>query len=111
LKKPKKLILKIKKSIDPTDEYDFFLYKKEVATETKKTLRLYKDTFVKQNKSDTLDHMYSIFWGFYNEVPAKIIGSIYNFRYVPRSENSKKQNKCSIDLKTLIENYENGNQD
>ena len=65
----------------------------------------------KQNKCDTLDHMYSIFWGFYNEVPAKIIGSIYNLRYVSRSENSKKQNKCSIDLKTLLENYENGNQD
>lgn len=45
------------------------------------------------------------------EVPAKIIGSIYNLRYVSRSENSKKQNKCSIDLKTLLENYENGNQD
>jgi len=111
IEKTKKTNIENKKSIDPTDEYDFFLYKKEVATETRKTLRLYKDTFVKQNKCDTLDHMYSIFWGFYNEVPAKIIGSIYNLRYISRSENSKKQNKCSIDLKTLLENYENGNQD
>lgn len=102
--------IKNKKSIDVADEYDFFIYKKEVQKETRKTLRLYKDTLIKENEDDSLDHMYSVFWGFYNEVPPKVIGSIHNLRFITRSENSKKQTNCSIDLKTLLEKYENGNQ-
>jgi hypothetical protein len=70
---------------------------------------LNKVTFVKNDKGDTLDHKYSIFWGFYNDVPPEIIGSIHNLEYIPLSENCKKQTNCSIDLKTLLERYENGN--
>lgn len=99
-----------KRSIRIEDDYEFFLYKKEVQRETKKTLRIYKDTFFKTNKDDSLDHMYSVMWGFYNEVPAKIIGSIHNLRYISKSENSRKQSNCSITLETLLERYENGNQ-
>lgn len=96
-------------NIDISDNYEYFLYKKLVNKETKKTLRLNKKTFIKNNKNDSLDHKYSIFWGFCNDVPPKIIGSIYNLEYIPLSENCKKQTNCSIDLKTLLENYENGN--
>jgi|694.fasta_scaffold64325_7 hypothetical protein len=109
LEKTKKTNIQNKKSVEIGDEYAFFVYKKEVQRETKKTLRLYKDTFVKTDKSQTLDHMYSVFWGFYNDVPPKIIGSIYNLRYVSQSENSKKRSNCSITLETLLEKYENGN--
>ena len=64
---------------------------------------------LKKNKNDSLDHKYSIFYGFYNDVPPKIIGSIYNLEYLPKSKNCSKQTKCSIDLKTLNEMYENEN--
>ena len=80
-----------------------------VNKETKKTLKINKKTFVKNSNGDTLDHKYSIFWGFYNDVPSEIIGSIHNLEYISLSENCKKQTNCSIDLKTLVEKYENGN--
>jgi hypothetical protein len=96
-------------NIDICNDYEFFVYKKEVQKETKKTLKLNKKTFTKKNENYSLDHKYSIFWGFYNDVPPKIIGSIHNLEYIPKTENNKKQSKCSIDLKTLIERYENGN--
>lgn len=96
-------------NIDITNDYDYFVYKKMTNKETKKTLKLNKKTFVKNNKSDSLDHKYSIFWGFSNNVPPEIIGSIYNLEYISLSENCKKQTNCSIDLKTLVEKYENGN--
>lgn len=96
-------------SVDIANDYEYFVYKKIVNKETKKTLKLNKKTLVKHNKGDTLDHKYSIFWGFYNDVPPEIIGSIHNLEYISLSENCKKQTNCSIDLKTLLENYENGN--
>lgn len=109
LEKTRLTNIKNGKSVNIGDEYDFFIYKKEVQKETRKTLRLHKDTLVKKNKNDSLDHMYSVFWGFYNDVPPKVIGSIYNLRYISLSDNTSKQTKCSIDLKTLLELYENGN--
>jgi hypothetical protein len=96
-------------NIDIANDYEYFVYKKMVNKETKKTLKLNKATFVKNNKGDTLDHKYSIFWGFYNDVPPEVIGSIHNLEYISLSENCKKQTNCSIDLKTLLERYENGN--
>ena len=96
-------------NIDIANDYDYFVYKKEVNYETKKTLRLYKTSILKKNKNYSLDHKYSIFYGFYNDVPPKIIGSIYNLEYLPKSKNCSKQTKCSIDLKTLNEMYENEN--
>jgi hypothetical protein len=98
-----------KTSISTINDYEYFVYKKMVNKETKKTLKMNKKTFFKKNKDDSLDHRYSIFWGFCNDVPAEIIGSIYNLEYISLSENCKKQANCSIDLKTLLEMYENGN--
>ena len=96
-------------NIDITNDYEYFVYKKIVNKETQKTLKLNKKIFIKNNKTDSLDHRYSIFWGFHNDVPPEIIGSIHNLEYIPISENCKKQTNCSIDLKTLLEMYENGN--
>lgn len=96
-------------NLDPCLEYEFFVYKKAVQRETKKSLRLNKDLLVKKNKKDSLDHKYSIFNGFINDVPPKIIGSIHNLEYINAAENAKKQTNCSIDLQTLVEKYENAN--
>lgn len=95
--------------LDPSLDYEYFVYKKAVQKETKKSLRLNKDILVKKNKKDSLDHRYSIFKGFLNDVPSEVIGSIYNLEYISISKNSKKQINCSIDLQTLMEKYKNGN--
>jgi hypothetical protein len=50
-----------------------------------------------------LDHMYSITEGFRNNVPPKIIGSIYNLKFIHYKENTSKNIKCSITLEKLYE--------
>ena len=52
-----------------------------------------------------LDHKYSIFEGFKNEIPAKVIGSIYNLEMVIGRNNISKGRKCSISLEELKELY------
>jgi hypothetical protein len=50
-----------------------------------------------------LDHMYSITEGFKDNVAPKIIGSIYNLRFIDHKENCSKGTKCSITLEKLYE--------
>ena len=50
-----------------------------------------------------LDHMYSVTAGFKNKVPPKIIGSIYNLKFIHYKENTSKNIKCSITLEELYE--------
>jgi len=49
-----------------------------------------------------LDHRYSIFQGFRDDVPAKIIGSIDNLEMLQSGQNLSKNKKCSITLKELV---------
>jgi len=48
-----------------------------------------------------LDHKFSITEGFRNNVPPKIIGSIYNLEFIPYNVNVSKGIKCSITLEEL----------
>jgi len=48
-----------------------------------------------------LDHKFSIKEGFKNNIPAHIIGSIYNLEMIPALDNCSKQDKCSILLEDL----------
>jgi len=48
-----------------------------------------------------LDHRYSIFQGFRDDVPAKIIGSIDNLEMLVSGQNLSKNKKCSITLELL----------
>jgi hypothetical protein len=50
-----------------------------------------------------LDHKFSITEGFKNNVPPKIIGSIYNLEFIPYNVNTSKGTKCSISLEKLYE--------
>ena len=50
-----------------------------------------------------LDHKYSITEGFKNNVPPKVIGSIYNLEFIPYNVNTSKGIKCSITLEKLNE--------
>lgn len=54
--------------------------------------------------SYSLDHKYSISEGFKNNIPPYIIGNIANLEFIPISENSKKNSKCSISLDDLCKN-------
>jgi len=52
-----------------------------------------------------LDHKYSIFQGFKDNIDAKIIGSIYNLEMLISGQNLSKNKKCSIELNSLLEEY------
>jgi len=55
-----------------------------------------------------LDHKFSITEGFKNNVPPKIIGSIYNLEFIPYNVNTAKGTKCSITLEKLNELFTSG---
>lgn len=50
-----------------------------------------------------LDHKYSVTEGFKNNVPPKVVGSIYNLEFIPYNVNTSKGIKCSITLEKLNE--------
>lgn len=50
-----------------------------------------------------LDHIYSVFDGFNNNVPPEIIGDISNLRYIPWYENVSKNYKSDCSLNELFE--------
>lgn len=52
-----------------------------------------------------LDHKYSIFQGFRDNISPKIIGSINNLEFIPSRENVSKREKCSISLEELMDSY------
>lgn len=55
-----------------------------------------------------LDHKYSVFEGFKNNVPVELIGHICNLEMLRYNENTAKGGKCSItldELKELIKNH------
>lgn len=95
--------------VDVASEYAFFVYKKIVDRETRKTLKLNKEFMTSKKKNQSLDHRYSKVKGFINDVPPEIIGSIYNLEFIDKIDNSKKRHQCSITLEELIKEWENGN--
>lgn len=50
-----------------------------------------------------LDHRYSIYQGFKDNIPPYIIGHIHNLEMIPARINLIKNRKCSIDLDELID--------
>ena len=59
-----------------------------------------------RGKEYELDHIYSKHQGFLNKVPPEVIGHYKNLQLVPRYQNRKKYNRCSISLTTLLESIE-----
>lgn len=89
----------------------FALYKSKVWAETKRNdltkLLRYKE---RGRKNYHLDHKYSIWQGFKNNVDPSIIGHINNLEMIPYQENLSKFNKCSITLSQLLESINDKNQ-
>lgn len=52
-----------------------------------------------------LDHKYSVIRGYYDKVDPELIASKFNLEILPRSDNSKKNSKCSLSITTLKEMY------
>lgn len=57
------------------------------------------------NGAYQLDHKYSIYYGFKNNVPPEIIGNIVNLEFITWEENRLKHSNCSITLEELYQKY------
>jgi hypothetical protein len=57
---------------------------------------------LKRGKEYHLDHKYSIYEGFLNNVSPKIVGGYNNLDVITRNENLKKHKSCSISLNELV---------
>jgi hypothetical protein len=82
-------------------------YKKQVRSLTTKNYKLHKES-INPNQLKIgrgfyhIDHKFSIFEGFKNNVPPKIISAKENLEVLTESENCRKQDKCSITLDELF---------
>ena len=53
-----------------------------------------------------LDHKYSIYYGFVNDIPPEIIGSKHNLTILTKEENMIKRESCSIEIEELQNLFE-----
>ena len=82
-------------------------YKKQVRSLSAKTYKTYKDIInpnnLKKGKKDYhIDHKYSLYEGYKNNVDVRIISSKENLQMLKYSENLSKQGKCDITLEELL---------
>ena len=92
---------------DPNRLSKFEKYNFDIWQETNKTLRKFsnkiKNIHLRGNKYGySLDHKYSIYDGFENNIDPKIIGHWQNLQIITIVKNSKKGKKSSILLKELL---------
>lgn len=96
----------------------FQIYRRNVQSITKSSLRKFGDKYLKNIKllnlnSDiwiwqekfTIDHIFSVYDGFKNRISPEIIGSIVNLQIITFSRNAKKHKKSNISLHTLRKRY------
>lgn len=98
----------------PIEDRDAFQeYRNKVNLETARHDLTKLDNFDKRGpKGYHLDHKYSVFEGFKNNVPVEIIGHICNLEMIPFNHNTSKGSNCSVTLSCLkesIEKYKNVN--
>jgi len=116
--KSKKIIDNIRKKNEvaerwtPEDQMEaFYLYRRKVWHFTNQqpieNLPNYNLRGSNSNKNAySLDHMYSCFAGFKNDIPPYIIGNIVNLEYIPNFKNSSKKQDCSITAEELFERFD-----
>ena len=82
----------------------FLVYQEKVRKLSEKNFkRYYVDDKNLRGGEYELDHRYSIYEGFKNDVPECIVADLCNLQIIPKSENRKKGSKCSIELDELLE--------
>jgi hypothetical protein len=57
---------------------------------------------VEKEGSYHLDHKFSIFEGFKNNIPIYIIGNIHNLEMIPAKENISKNSKCTTSIEEIL---------
>jgi len=90
---------------DPIVLTKYQLYSKKVWQQTNKSVKKYKNNILNIDLRGTtyhLDHKYSIYEGFKNNINEQIIGHWKNFEIIPRIDNIKKGKQCSMSLKKLL---------
>ena len=96
--------------ICPSDRPDYINYRNEVWRYTNENDLTTLPNHDKRGRieipgSYQLDHKYSIFYGFSNNISPEIIGNINNLEFIPSIENNKKGIKCSISIEELTNSY------
>jgi len=94
-------------SLSDEDIKIFKNYKKQIRSLTAKNYKLYKHIINPNNLKlgrgfYHIDHKFSIYEGFKNNVPANIIAAKENLEIITEKENCSKQEKCSITLNELF---------
>lgn len=104
--KTKRKFSKIKvEEIDNYKKYCMFVNKF-----TRRNISLFKFNLENRGKGinkNHVDHKIPKHYGFLNNIPAEIIGSVYNLQLLTCSENCSKQDKYSGGIEVLIEKYNN----
>lgn len=95
----------------PIEERDAFEeYRNKVNSVTKRFDLTKLDNFDKRGPlSYHIDHKYSVFEGFKNNISHEIIGHICNLEMLEYNKNTSKGEKCSITLEQLLEHIEKYN--
>jgi len=104
---------RIKRGLQLSDEQlsDFEVYSKRVWIYTRANNLSLLSNFDKRGRIDLkndayhLDHKFSIYQGFKNNIPPWIIGSIYNLEMIPATKNCGKGGKCSLDKDSLFSSF------
>ena len=94
------------------DIKDFKLYSKLVRKETKKVVKkfyniLYESYEINNDLKYHIDHIYSIYSGYKNNVPINVVSSIINLQLLPSNINSKKNRDSWITIEELYYRYNN----
>jgi len=98
--------------VHPDEVIKFKKYRSKVHHYTRKSIRDYVDIINPENKCigikegmHNVDHIYSIFDGFNNNVSPKIVGSYINLQVIPWKDNLKKQRNSWITKNNLYKRY------
>lgn len=93
------------------DEYkDYQAYVRLARSKTNQTYNKYKKEINPNNrnigkKTNHIDHIFSVYEGFRENVPIEIISSKENLQILEAKENWKKNKKCDITKHELMEKY------
>jgi len=86
------------------DVETYYLKVWEITNQTFKAnyYELTENETIKRSKDFHLDHIYSIHYGFINNIPPYIIGHRNNLRLISASENSSKNKRCDITIDQIL---------
>ena len=92
-------------SIDNNTKTEFEYYKRVVYKYTRKSVRRNKTLYFGKRGEHHLDHKYSIYQGYNENIPPFIIGNKHNLQLLSEKDNLKKGKNCSITKEELYNEY------